>query len=303
MRRLVLSLLASAALAGCSTDFLPPSYLNDLRVLAVLADPLELQVQAGAAPPSIALRPVVYPALTAVADVAQAWTFCPVSAGSAAGYACVEPECALSKPEGPLPVGADGSIDVTPDALAACSPALGGSLPEGVPSPLTTYFRYSVTATTPAGSQSRVAVLEVPVWFGPPPAGYEINLPPAIQRVEIGTSVVFASDPTVPTQQAPPLAQGGSLPVHVVIDPASVQTYVDAAGVTRVETMTVDYYATAGRFASDSATGLDTVVSLSGTDFTAAELAAAVLQVYVVALDLRGGQAVGGPFPVTIAPP
>ena len=285
--------VAAGALAGCSSDFSPPSYLNDLRILAVVADPLELQVQPGGPLPSIALRPVVYPAGTVVT---QSWSFCPVSAGSASGYACVVPECPLPAP------AADGSLAVTGNDLASCYPALGAPAPAGLPSPLDTFFRYSVTATAPSGNASRVAVLEVPLWVGPLPAGHVVNLPPRIERVEIGGSVVYDSDPAAPTSPAPPLASGASLPVRVVIDPASVQTYVDAAGVTRVETMTVDYYATAGRFASDAETGTDTVDSLQGQDFTAAELGAGALSVYVVALDLRGGQEVAGPFPVPIAP-
>jgi hypothetical protein len=220
-----------------------------------------------------------------------------LSAGSVSGYACAVPECALPTPED------DGSLTVAFAEIGACYPALSGSTPAALPSPVETFFRYTVTSATSAGDeQSRDAVLQVPLWIGALPPGYAINLPPEIESVAIGGSLVYEEDPSVQVAAAPVLANGSSLLVQVLIDPSSVQTYVDAAGQTQSETMTVDYYATAGRFASDSATGIDTQVALDGESFTAADLAAGTLEVYVVALDLRGGQAVAGPFTVPIGP-
>jgi len=307
MRRTALPLLAVAlaSLAGCSSNFLPPSYLNDLRVLAILATPLEL-IDDGMKPPSsiaIDLHPVVYPAGSVTS---QTWSFCPLSAGSIAGYACAVKECEGGNAQGQVPSmvpGADGSIHVTlGDLLTYCY--AGASLPDNIPSPVETLFRYTVSSTTsPGTAQSRVAVLGVPLWVGPLPAGFAPNAPPRFQTVEIGGKFVYAIDPSVKIETPPPLPIGGSLPVHVVLTPDSAQTYVDAAGVTQVEILTIYFYATAGRFASDLATGLDTAVALQGNSFTAAELARPTLSVYVVALDLRGGQAVAGPFAVPTPSP
>jgi hypothetical protein len=74
---------------------------------------------------------------------------------------------------------------------------------------------------------------------------------------------------------------------------------VDAAGVTRTETMTGYYYSTAGRFANGLATGVDTTVDLEGTYLLPGQTTA---EVWLVAVDLRGGQAVAGPFTVPIGP-
>ncbi len=179
----------------------------------------------------------------------------------------------------------------------------GGTPPPTLPSPLQTFFRFCVSAAAPpaggspcAQTGARNAVLEVPVWPSGFPPGYVVNLPPVIRQVDIGGTEVYPTPPGTP----PVLQTGASVPVHVSIDPASVQTYVDADGVTRVETMTVDYYATAGRFASDLATGIDTAVDLQGTSLTQEDLARGSLEVFVVALDLRGGQAVAGPFQVLL---
>jgi hypothetical protein len=90
-----------------------------------------------------------------------------------------------------------------------------------------------------------------------------------------------------------------ALPVRVVVDPASAQPYVDAAGVARVETITVSYFTTAGRFAADRSTGLDVSVDLQGTDLGPTDASA---DVWIAVRDLRGGQALAGPFRVAFAP-
>jgi len=293
-----LAATALAALAGCSPDFLPPSYLNGLRVLAVTAAPLEV----APASPVLALTPVVYSAVTSASGLSEAWSFCPASAGSVSGYACAVPECQLGPP----------AYGCTFEGCAlSAAPAAGGSIAvtfgpgcfsPALPSPLQTFFRFCVSET-PSGSPcteppARNAVLQVPVWPDGFPPGHVVNLPPIIARVDIAGGEVYPTPPGAP----PSLPNGGTVPVRVMIDPSSVQTYVDADGVTRVETMTVDYYATAGRFASDLATGVDTTVNLQGTSLSPQDLADG-LDVYVVAIDLRGGQAVAGPFHVTVGPP
>ncbi|HTP52788.1 MAG TPA: hypothetical protein VMK42_19020 [Anaeromyxobacteraceae bacterium] len=287
---------ALSSLVACSGNLLPPSYLDNLRVLAILATPLQIVLDPSEPPPTIALTPVVYPAGSLLTDQ-QSWSFCPVSAGSIAAYACAVPACALPSPN------PDGSVVATAADLESCYPAESGApgLPAaGLSSPVETTFTYTVSSVTASGTETRVAVLQLPLYLGPLPPGVTPNRPPAFQAVEIGGVTVFPA----PASPVPPpvLPNGGSVDVHVAIDPASVDTYLDADGRPQVETITVDFYATAGRFASDLATGLDNTVALQGTSFTPADLEAGTLEVYVVALDLRGGQAVVGPVAVAIAP-
>lgn len=271
---------------GCSTDFLPASYLHDLRVIAIVATPLE----AGQGD-TVTLVPTVYAPPGSV-PVSQGWTFCPVTAGSATGYACAVSQCQTS-----LAAAADGSTSASPYALAlqcASTFGTGGTVPPGVPDVVQSTFTYDVTQDVklPDGSfdrQRRIAVQAVPLWTRGPPVNP--NLPPIIASVEIGG---------VPAAAAGPVPEGGSAPVRVRIDPASVQTYVDASGRSVQETMTVSYFTTAGRFQYDRQTGIDTSVDLQAIDL-APKPADGAAQVWVVARDLRGGQAVEGPFAVTFA--
>ncbi len=114
-----------------------------------------------------------------------------------------------------------------------------------------------------------------------------------ILGVEIGGVPAIVGVPT------PPLPVNGTLPVRLLIDPASVQTFVDAAGVSQTETMTGYFYTTGGTIPDGITTGTDTTTNLEGTGFLPGQTSA---QVWVVALDLRGGQAVVGPFTVPFGP-
>jgi hypothetical protein len=278
-RSLAISLLAASLLtAGCTNDFAPQADLVGLRVLALVADPLEL---APGQPVTIQPRNYLPPGSTVVE---QRWTFCPISAGAVAAYACAVPQCEVDVPAAP-----DGSVTANPTAiLLQCLGVGGGVLPPGVPEQFLTVFRYRVVT---AGPDSREAVLQIPQWTrrAPPTP----NLPPVILGVEIGGQPARVGVPT------PPLPVGGILPVRLLIDPLSVQTYVDAAGVARTETMTGYFYTTAGTFAAGITTGTDTTTNLEGTGLLPGQSTA---EVWVVALDLRGGQAVAGPFTVPVGP-
>jgi hypothetical protein len=269
---------ALLAVTGCTNDFAPQSDLLGLRVLALVADPLEL-----APGQSVTLRPRDYvPPGSSIAS--QRWTFCPLSAGSVSAYACAVPQCEVD-----LAPAADGSVTANPTQIVAqCLGSAGGTLPADLPAQVLTVFRYRVAT---ADGASRDAVLEVPQWTRQAPP--DPNLPPVITGVEIGGVPAQVGVPT------PPLKVNGTLPVRLLIDPASVQTYVDAAGVTQAETMTGYYYSTAGRFSDGLATGTDTTVNLEGTNLLPGQTSA---EVWIVALDLRGGQAVAGPFTVPIGP-
>jgi hypothetical protein len=280
MNRALATTLLGVLLAatGCTNDFAPQSDLTGLRVLALVADPLEL----GPGDP-VSILPVDYlPPGSAVA--ARRWTFCPLSAGSVSAYACAVPQCEVD-----LPASPDGSVTANPtELIVQCLGAGGGTIPATVPDQILTVFRYRVTID---GAPPRDAVLQIPQWTRTPPP--DPNLPPVISGVEIGGVPAQVGVPT------PPLPVNGNLAVRLLVDPASVQTYVDAAGVTQTETMTGYFYSTAGRFTDGVTTGVDTAVNLEGTNLLPGQTTA---EVWVVALDLRGGQAVAGPFTVPIGP-
>jgi len=278
-RPLAASLLGTLlVVAGCTNDFAPQSDLLGLRVLALVAAPLEL-----APGESVTLRPQVYvPPGSSIAS--QRWTFCPLSAGSVAAYACAVPQCEVD-----LTPAADGTVTANPTQIVVqCLGAAGGTIPADLPAQILTVFRYRVGT---ADGQSRDAVLQIPQWTRQPPP--DPNLPPVISGVEIGGVPAQVGVPT------PPLPVNGTLPVRLLIDPSSVQTYVDAAGVTQTETMTGYFYSTGGRFQDGLSTGVDTTVNLEGTNLLPGQTTA---EVWLVALDLRGGQAVAGPFTVPIGP-
>ncbi len=271
--------------AACTSDFLPASYLHDLRVLAVVAAPLE----AGQGD-TVTLVPAVYVPLGS-AFVEHGWTFCPLTAGSGTGYACAVPQCQTS-----LAPAADGSVSANPYDLALQCAAMfgtGGTVPPEVPDVVQATFKYEIAYDVPAGDrQTRVAVQTIPLWTRGPPV--DPNVPPLIERVEIGGLAAAIGVP------AAPLAEGGRVPVRVRIDPGSVQTYLDAVGRAVQETMTVSFFTTAGRFEFDRQTGIDVSVDLEAIDLAPLP-ADAEAQVWVVARDLRGGQAALGPFTVPFA--
>jgi hypothetical protein len=283
-RSLAVSLLAAALLtAGCANDFAPQSDLLGLRVLALVADPLEI-----APGQTVTIQPRNYvPPGSVVGE--QKWTFCPISAGAVAAYACAVPQCEVD-----VPVSPDGSVTWNPTTkLLECLKIINPDLPPGVLPPsvadqLLTVFRYRITTDRDG---TREAVLQIPQWTRSAPP--DPNLPPVILGVEIGGQRAQVGVPT------PPLPVGGILPVRLLIDPASVQTFIDAAGVTQSETMTGYFYTTAGTFSAGITTGTDTTSNLEGTGLLPGQSTA---EVWVVALDLRGGQEVAGPFTVPLGP-
>ncbi len=127
MRRpLVVAVLAVGLLsAGCTNDFSPQGDLLGLRVLALVATPLEVAPRQ-----AITIRPHDYvpPGSTIVA---QRWTFCPISAGSVTAYACAVPQCEVELTPSP-----DGSVTANPTAIIeTCLGFTGGTLPRDRPGP------------------------------------------------------------------------------------------------------------------------------------------------------------------------
>jgi len=277
-----LTILLLPLLAACGDDFLPASYLADLRVLAVEATPLEV----GPGEP-VTLRPVLH--LPAGEQLTlQRWTFCPFSLGSSAGFRCALPAC-----ETTLTVAADGSVTAQPSVLAgACAAKLGAGAGPGAPTleelPESTETVFSGTYRSSAGT-ARETVMRLPLYLTGPPAGR--NRPPAITRVTLGGQALQAGTPFRAVQPDEELELG------VEVDPASLDAFVDEAGRQRTEEALISFFTTAGRFEYDREAGTSVTNTFKAEKLEAGQTEALI---YVVARDLRGGQTVAGPFTVPI---
>jgi hypothetical protein len=314
-RRLVPAL--ALALAACAPDFPPRSALQDLRVLAIVADHPELGPPESVPPGDPSYDAVslqawdwLPPALRG-AEVTWSFEFCPFTLGAAAGYACAVsgPACEPVLAQGthdPAETLAGYAVDAasaSPAQLAlACLQSLGGTPPPSVPPQLPpvveVLFRYRVSG----GGQSREAVQLVPVRTGARAAPTSLNRNPVIQSVEIGGQAVAPGGTCPSAPPAPPcpaLAPGGELEVRAVLDPSSAEGYLDPAGRPAVEAPAVSFYSSAGRFDYDRALGPDARVKLEHEEIASGTTLA---EVWVVARDLRGGEAIQGPFLVQIAP-
>ncbi len=273
-----------AALLGCSAEFTPRSVVEDLRVLALVASPLEV----GPADAVTVAATIVPPPGGAVTAVA--WSFCPFSVGASAGYACALPAC-----EVPLTAAADGSVTFVPGALAlqclslaASQGGTAGGIPQELPDVVQTVVRCVATASD---GEVREAVQEIPLHPSGPPA--DPNRPPVVIETDLGGQPVSAG------ATGPPLLPGSTLAFRVLLDPASAQSYLDTGGNTLTESLVVSFYTTAGRFDYDRASGPDASVNLQ---YQSIVPGTAEAQLWAVARDLRGGNVVLGPFHVPIGP-
>jgi hypothetical protein len=274
---LTMALLSTAA---CAPDFKKRSEVFDLRVIAIVAEPLE------AGPGDrVTLRAVTAaPAGVTVAE--EEWRFCPFSLGSAVGYECAVPACDVREK---LAAGAavDHMVDVdlSQDACLAAAIASGVALPERVEA----IFRYRATGSD---GVERVAVLRLPLYADPPwlKAGstFVHNLAPffdPIRPFSVGSKPIGA---------ATTVARGAKVDVCAPLAPDSAQSYAGAAGEALTEALVVSFYTTAGTFDFDRANGPEYCARLEAP----AEAGTALL--WAVGRDLRGGQVAAGPFTVTI---
>jgi hypothetical protein len=292
-------LLAALLLGGCADTFTPASVVEDLRVLAIVAEPPELRLSAAAGGNEVltlrvtAVAPPVTPGGPPVTPVPAdvQWTFCPFSVGASSGYACAIPAC-----ETVLEPDATGrSVSFTPlDRLLACLASVGGSLPgapagSGLPAQVEVLVRYVATLD---GVQ-REAVQRIPVWTGTPPATQERNLNPIVSDFSAGAGCATGAAGCAVA----------AVPITVTIDPASFQPYPAGADRTVLEGVVVSFFTTAGRFKDERGQAIagaaQTGVSLEARDLGGARQAL----VWAVARDLRGGEAVAGPLTVVFSKP
>lgn len=280
--------LAAFALlaAACAGDLPPRSVLQDVRVLALLGEPLEAGPDETV---TVSADLFVPPGVT----VTEAWTFCPFTLGPTESDACAVPECETALVE------TDGTVSADPGALAqACLEKYGGagvsgsSLPSQVPDRLEVIFRDHVVGSD---GSARDAVLRVP--FYPRGAPSERNAAPIVTSIAFGGEGATLVSPPHEAVAAPlAVPKGGELEVRVVLDPSSVQRYQDSSGRTVDEEIFVSFYTTAGRFDYDRGIGLDENVKLKDDKVP---VGVATAQVYAVAHDDRGGAVVFGPYTVS----
>ncbi len=278
--------LLALSLSACGEDFQLPSELVDLRVLMLRAEPIEVSLDG-----SFRVERVVHvPEGQAIAS--EQWSFCPFTAGAFASFACVA--C-----EGPLtPEPETGEVVVAPLAFALQCPELAGLFaggpgeapPEGVELPafVETLVRHIVT--TDAGEE-RESILRVPVWLASEPDF--ANRHPVIAEVTL-------DDETPDAEGAfPAAAREEKRTLRVTVDPDSLDPYQDSAGGEREESPIVSFYATTGELQYARRSGTEAEVRWTAPD---EEEEATQALLYVVARDLRGGQALAGPFTIPLLP-
>ena len=291
--RLVIAawILAHTVLTGpaCAVEEDPLSLLDDLRILTVLATPQEVGPNE-----AVTLTPLVWTP-PGIAVSSQAWSLCPFSLGPEAAFACAVPQC-----EVPLAGEPDGTVAAIPfDAVAACVEALAAAGDDAVspsawrdpPESVEVAFRYTVTADD---GSSRTALRRVTLWLQSEPP--ERNASPVLAAVEArrGRDGAFG-----PIASLPPVTAAEEVELRVTLTAESAETYRDARGDLATETPFVTFYATAGRFDADRASGLEATNTWTAKPVEPGSEAA---ELWVVAHDGRGGEAVGGPFRIAIVP-
>jgi hypothetical protein len=236
------------------------------------------------------------------------WTFCPFSLGASTAYACAVPQC-----EVPLTPAADGRVTLQPVALAldclrdplvVLPPDLAGG---GLPPRVEVLIRYRlVDPSLPAPDQLlREAVLRLPVWTVAPTEALNTNPgfgSPAVE-VDHGEPTRCDTSDLPHCTSAGTLAPGAPLAIQATVDPTTIQSYA-VGDRTAAEAFTLFFFTTAGRF-KDARGSVTANAPTTGTELryeeitvTAPPITQALL--WVVLLDLRGGQAVEGPFLVTL---
>ena len=293
---LALALAAAALLPGCAEDFPPASVVEDLRVLALLADPPELDGRDQAAETRVTAVEAAPPGTSGAGRV-RTWSFCPFTLGASSAFRCAVPQC-----ETALAPAADGSVTVRPVELALQCLAGAGALPEQVE----VVVRYRVVQPASGDGATaevvREAVQRIPVWTVAPTRA--LNTAPAFDAVPL--VIGDATSPTPCDASAPPdsaacpsvadLPIGGRLPLRAQVTPASFEDY-PAGERTATEALAVSFFTSAGRFTGERG------APSRGAPFTTTELKDEKVTgdprwvyLWAVLRDLRGGEAVAGPY-------
>ncbi len=283
------ALAAALILTGCGETFTPPSVLENGRVLGYSVDPMEV----GLGEQVRIERTLWVPPGATVSE--ERWRFCPVQAGARGGFACLAEACLveLEAVDGGAAVRLDPSQHLLAcvahlDAGAGGAPREGdGSPAEAMPDTVETIVWHRFTLHD---GFSREAVVRVKLWLKGSPTSP--NLPPVVAEVRsedrllVEGELVTGVDPDE------------GLPLSVVVDAASLQSYTDGLGSELKEDPFFTFFTSAGRFDSERTDGLDNRNVWRPKELDDFEGEAA--EIWIVARDGRGGTAVAGPFMVAL---
>ena len=86
---ILLSCWGALMVTGCGKDFDPATLLNTPRVLAMVMDPVEVNL----GEELTVTRTIFVPEDETVSK--ETWSFCPISIGAYASYECLVPECEI----------------------------------------------------------------------------------------------------------------------------------------------------------------------------------------------------------------
>ncbi|HWE30286.1 MAG TPA: hypothetical protein VHB97_19910 [Polyangia bacterium] len=271
--RLPFLILSSCVLFGCNNNFPPQYYVDDLRVLAVTADPPEI------APGATSTLTVTWanpggPAPTFV------WDICGEPPSPTSGD--INPACAANDMGAPLtPVaGAGPTVTVTMPSLTLAQ--------LGLPDPSGGVY-LPVRALMTAGSQSLTTFYRVRYFYDY--MGNTPNLNPTLMGVfTVPEADAGASEQTtLGPDDSPVVHAGDQLHLRALLTADSAQTYFNPLhGTTPVtEIVTMTWYTTAGSF-NHNVTGQATPDTTLTFDKRLPASGTPVL-LWIIAQDERGG--------------
>ena len=301
LKQLLILLTTVSLLVACGDEFQPRTSLQEIRVLALEASPLEVGLGE-----SVTVQPVVYlPQERSIVD--YKWTYCPINLGAVAGYSCIDPACELSVTSAQY----SDPITLTPsDALFECLGVLstkmeteGTDASEGMDpdeiAKIDTALFFEMT-----DDEGRIFrhTKAIPLWKEKPEV---INQAPVVADVMIDGVSVLDGAAVVAEREA-------EIEIRLTVDPESMGTYVNSRDEIVDEEAIVSFYSTAGVFKADRKDGVDVTNTLQ---FTPSEMASepwdpplalgpdvTSLDIYAVVRDGQGGQTAVGPFTVDLVP-
>lgn len=260
--RFLLAITLALAWGGCTTDDdLPASFVVGLRVLAVVAEPP--QVDPGGVS-QISMLVVD----TAGRPVDAAWSRCTVAplSGEAVNPDCVTDPAALVSLGSGLAIAAEMPPAVTAAALGQPDATNGVYLP--------------LVAQISDGEEAVTAVYRLRLGDGMP-----ANMNPAIASIDL----IDAAGGATPLDAAAPLIvhAGDKLTLAAPPVPGSAQTYVGVGGAAATERLNTSWFCTAGALsvARTSDSQPTTVLDLTENLPNAGE----IVDLFAVVHDERGG--------------
>jgi virulence-associated protein VagC len=278
---------------GCGKEFDPVTLLNSPRVLAMVMEPVEVSLGQ-----SVEVQRTLFVPEGATI-VSEDWTFCPITLGPYTSYECLVPECEVS-----LEPTADGDrVIVDPLSLSLdCFKVLSEQEPDNgsgtkesesidsdnKPEFIEMIFRYHVELDTGA---ERTSIARVKVYTEELPE--LVNTNPIIEDVQLPDGT---SQPIEGVEILSPVER--ETEIRVKIAPDSVDDFVNNSDETVPEEPFISFFSTAGTFDSERLVGTDVVATWSLDASEDADSA----EIWIVARDGRGGQAVAGPYRITVAP-